>query len=559
MTTIREVADAYVEARAAHEPAAAQALGTAAGDRLPDLSPEWLIESDELTRRVRRDAEHASTPATSDVALRAALIERADAESLLFDAGFTSRLLAPLASPIHAVRESFDNQVVTDDEAGDMHLARLAQVPTAVDQLIERLRWSRAAGSHGRFVASGVAGQRQIRVVADQLDSWIDPQRLDIFGSMQAGPGLSSSRAAALSARADAATRAFARFSAFLREDLLPSAPPEDAVGAEVYERTARSFLGTAIDLEEIYDFGWTEIERLKRRTRGVVEEITGVRGASLFEARTLLDRDPSSRLRGPRVLENWLRERVQQSIDASAAVFDLPESIGEVDCVVTEAAATGVVHYLPAAPDGSSRSRIVWMIPAGADSVSTWQEVTTVHHEGAPGHHLEHAVNAANTALHPWQRHLCEVHGYAEGWAHYAEGLSEEIGLVHSPAERLGVLLGMMWRSVRIVADVGLHTGKPVPRAYSHHGERWTPEMAVRMLSQLALVEPSNAAFEVDRYFGWPGQALAFKVGAKLWEDARLAAQRRDGDAFSLRAFHARALSQGPMGLAPLQELVLG
>jgi uncharacterized protein (DUF885 family) len=188
----------------------------------------------------------------------------------------------------------------------------------------------------------------------------------------------------------------------------------------------------------------------------------------------------------------------------------------------------------------------------------ASWQEVTSVHHEGLPGHHLQFVVTAADPHLHPWQRHLSHVHGYAEGWAHYAEQLADELGLIRDPAERLGLLLGQIWRSVRIVADIGLHTGWAIPSNPLVEETEWSPELARRMLVDFALVEPHLAGFEVDRYLGWPGQALAFKVGARLWNDARAARAAADGDAFSLRAFHRDALGLGPMGLEPLRTQLL-
>ena len=44
----------------------------------------------------------------------------------------------------------------------------------------------------------------------------------------------------------------------------------------------------------------------------------------------------------------------------------------------------------------------------------------------------------------------------------------------------------------------------------------------------------------EVDRYLGWPGQAISYKVGERVWLAARDAARQQAGDAFDLKAFHA-------------------
>jgi uncharacterized protein (DUF885 family) len=215
------------------------------------------------------------------------------------------------------------------------------------------------------------------------------------------------------------------------------------------------------------------------------------------------------------------------------------------------------VVYYTPGAPDGSTPGRIVWTIPSGVPVAATWQEVTSVHHEGLPGHHLQFVVTASYPHLHPWQRHLCHIHGYAEGWAHYAEQLADELGLIRDTAERLGLVLGQIWRSVRIVADIGLHTGWPVPAGSLVPEGGWTPDLARDMLVELALVEPTLAGFEVDRYLGWPGQALAFKVGARLWTEAREGREAKLGERFSLRDFHRDALGLGPMGLDPLRALL--
>ncbi|WP_431277848.1 DUF885 family protein [Leifsonia poae] len=442
MSAVRAIADRYVEALALHEPSAAQALGRPAADRLPDFSPEWaearrmLDESTaaELRSLDPRGFSHA------DRALHAAMVERLESEVALFDTGFTPRLLAPLATPVHFIREAFDDTVVTSDDAGDAVLSRLAAVPATLADLRRRLEWSRDQGVGGRFSGGGVAGATQVTVVADQIASWIDPAGMNYFGSLRT-EALDPARTARLAVLAPDATAAFASFEEFLRFDLATDAPAQDAVGEEVYQATSRAFLGSDLDLDEIYAFGWSELERLVAESRRIASEITGTPADSDVTRRAvaMLETSGEQALSGPDEIAAWLRSRVDQTIaQLDGTAFDLPSDTGEVECVVTEAA-SGVVYYLPGAPDGSSPSKIVWTIPRGSSSIATWHEVTSVHHEGVPGHHLEHSINRANASLHPWQRYLCEVHGYAEGWAHYAEGLADELGLIRTPAERSG------------------------------------------------------------------------------------------------------------------------
>ena len=59
---------------------------------------------------------------------------------------------------------------------------------------------------------------------------------------------------------------------------------------------------------------------------------------------------------------------------------------------------------------------------------------------------------------------------------------------------------------------------------------------------------------FEVKRYLGLPGQAPSYKVGERIWLEARAAVQERQGDDFDLKAFHRAALDLGSLGLDPLR-----
>ena len=560
-SVVRAIADEYVQARAAHEPASAQALGRTASNRLPDFSADWAAGRralDEATA-AKLAALDVRTIASGDRALHAALRERLGNDIALFDTGFTPRLLAPLATPVHEVREAFDDTVITPDDAGDAILERLASVPSTLADLRERYEWSRADGAIGRFSGGGVATRTQISIAADQIASWIDPSGMAYFENLNS-TNLDSARRQRMEKAASAATHAFAEFESFLRTDLLPTGSDQEAVGDAVYHATSRAFLGSDLDLDEIYDFGWSELERLVAQARDIAAHITGTPADAdvVDRAVALLDAHPASQLADTAAIREWLRSRVDTTITKlDGTAFELPEGVRDVECVVTEAA-SGVVYYLPGAPDGSTASKIVWTIPRGKTAISAWHEVTNVHHEGVPGHHLEHSINRANTTLHPWQRYLCEIHCYAEGWAHYSEGLAEELGLLDSPGEQLGMVLGQIWRSVRIVVDLGLHTRRPIPRNRFTTASEWTPELGRSFLRDLARTDAHTAKFEVDRYFGWPGQALAFKVGAKLWGDARSQAASKAGDSFDLTTFHRDALGLGPMGLGPLRALLL-
>jgi uncharacterized protein (DUF885 family) len=277
----------------------------------------------------------------------------------------------------------------------------------------------------------------------------------------------------------------------------------------------------------------------------------------SIEEAGARLDADPSVQLSSAADLLSWLQGRVDEVTDAvDGTHFDLPAVARRPECRISTTT-SGVMYYSP--PDASfSRPGRIWWAPPADGTSYTWREVTTVHHEGVPGHHLQIAVSMAEPGIHPWQRSLGHVHGYVEGWAHYAERLCDELGLLRTPGERLGMLFGQRWRAARIVIDLGLHLGLPIPAGNGFtDATQWTPELGVQVLQRAAGADASTAGFEVDRYLGWPAQALAFRVGARLWRDVRAQAERSAD--FDLKQFHMRALRLGPMGLGPLRELLTG
>jgi uncharacterized protein (DUF885 family) len=103
--------------------------------------------------------------------------------------------------------------------------------------------------------------------------------------------------------------------------------------------------------------------------------------------------------------------------------------------------------------------------------------------------------------------------------------------------------------RAARLVVDIGLHLGYK-----DDHGNIWTPDYAVTFMQERALLNESYAANEIARYISWAGQAITYKLGERVWLNARENAKNRLGDKFNLKKFHMYALKLGPMGLDMLE-----
>jgi len=510
-----QVADRLLEDLAPLDPVAAETLGRDPERYMPLVAPE------DVAARHAAVSRALSSLGDDDSVLATVLRERLASDLALDDAGFTAALLAPLATPVHAIRAVFDE--VGPERRAD----ELALVPQALRDYADTLR-----------TAPRVVAARQVLGAAEQCEKWVDPARDDFYSRLVA-------EQPELEGLAEAASQATRDFAAFLRTELLARAPREDAVGAELYEVTSSAFLGERIDLRETYAFGWSELDGI---TSEMVEAARELGADTIEEAAAALDADPARVLPNDR-LAGWLQQRIDETVEAVDGVHvDLPAQARRPIAALSPTA-VGTMSYAPPDPRFTRPGR-VWWAPAADGRVSTWHEATTVHHEGVPGHHLQIAVALAEPGLHPYQRSMVHVHGHAEGWAHYSERLADEFGLLRDPGERLGMLFGQRWRAARIVIDMGLHLGFPM-----RDGSPWTVEGAVAFLQRMAGCDATTARFEVDRYLGWPGQALAFRVGARLWRRLRETAERRPG--FDARRFHMRALRLGPMGLGPLKEVL--
>jgi uncharacterized protein (DUF885 family) len=179
---------------------------------------------------------------------------------------------------------------------------------------------------------------------------------------------------------------------------------------------------------------------------------------------------------------------------------------------------------------------------------VSNWHLVSTWYHEAVPGHHLQVGTTTVEKdRLSRYQRQAAWVSGYGEGWALYAERFMNELGAFDEPGIEMGYLSAQALRAARIVVDIGMHLGYK-----DFDGNVWNAESSRKLLNEQALLDEDHSRSETDRYLGWPGQAISYKVGERVWMNAREDAKTRLGDKFNMKKFHNYALKLGPMGLDP-------
>jgi uncharacterized protein (DUF885 family) len=445
----------------------------------------------------------------------------------------------------------FDLMNTQGEEAWTAIDARLAGIPAALQDYRETLIRSAEQGH--------VSAKRQIREIAAQIRSWTgqEGESGDFFSGLAAKADGPDSLRAQVSRSAEEASSAFAAFGGFLERDLLPMARDKDAVGREQYARDSRYFLGATIDLDETYAWGWQELARIEADMARVADKITP--GGSVDEAVAALDADPRYLITGKENFRSWMQELADATISNMADVhFDIPDPIRRIECCLAPTS-DGGIYYTGPSEDFSRPGRMWWAVPDGITDFSTWREVTTVYHEGVPGHHLQVAQTAYRSELlNRWQRLMCWVSGHGEGWALYSERLMDDLGYLDDPADKLGMLDAQGFRAARVIVDIGMHLELEIPADNPfgfHPGETWTSQLGLEFMRQHCRMDDAFIKFEVNRYLGWPGQAPSYKVGERIWLQARDEAQARQGADFDLKAFHRAALDLGALGLDPMRQ----
>jgi uncharacterized protein (DUF885 family) len=548
-TEVDTVAESYLEQWSALDPFVATYLGIAGHDgEVPDLSPDGLAELSTLRQRTLRALSAAEPVDAQDRITVAALRETLTVEEELRATGAEESNVRNIASPVQMARDIFDLMRTDSAEDWETVARRMHALPDALAGYTDSLRLAAARGD--------VSAQRQVTAGATQSARNQGPSGFFATLAASAPADLPAALRADLDAAARAAGDAYGELAEFLRTELLDQAPEADAVGREKYALHSRSFLGAAVDLEETYEWGQEELARLGAAMRETAERIRP--GASVREVMAELDNDPARTLTSRDALVEWMQASSDAAVAALADThFDIPEPVRTLECRIATAG-TGVIYYTGPSEDFTRPGRMWWDVPDGDNEFSTWRELTTVYHEGVPGHHLQIGQTIYRAELlNRWRRVASWVSGHGEGWALYAERLMADLGFLDDPADYLGMLDGQSTRAARVVLDIGIHCGFDAPAEAG--GGPWTYEKAWDYFGAHCAMTESVRRFELERYLGWPGQAPSYKIGERLWLQLREDARAKQGDAFDLKAFHRSALDIGSVGLDVLRSAVLG
>ena len=318
--------------------------------------------------------------------------------------------------------------------------------------------------------------------------------------------------------------------------------------GAAFYATALRTTTTTNYSPDEVHRIGLEQGREISARLDALLKA-QGFTQGSVGERMRALYADPRQLYpntdAGKQQAIAYCNDRLAAIRTRLPTVFErLPSYSFEVRRVPpqTEAGAASAFSQGPAL-DGSRPGLVYFNLHDSAE----WPKFclsTTVFHEGLPGHQLEGGLALSNASL-PLIRKTGGFSGYGEGWALYAEQLSDEIGMYDDdPLGRLGYLKFLLFRANRCVVDTGIHH------------LRWTREQAIAHFVDSEGEAPGFATREVERYCATPGQACSYKLGHTVFNDIRTRAKARLGPRFDLKRFHTAVLGSGRVPLEILRQV---
>ncbi|QHG86589.1 MULTISPECIES: DUF885 domain-containing protein [Xanthomonas] len=526
-------------------------------DQLPNfLSPAFRQQSHEFTVLWLGKAEALGPDGLSGQDLLSYQIFVRDARSALAAEQFPSWML-----PINQFYNIASIAVVLGSGTGaqpfktvkdyDNWSQRALGIPDLFDQAITNMR----AGMQAGVVQPKVLMQK----VLPQLDAIIARNAEDslFWGPIRNLPAdLPDAEKQRLTAEYERLIEyrimpAYRALRGFIATEYLPACRDTDGLaalpgGAAWYAYDVRQSTTSELSPEQIHQIGLDEVARLQGEIQTLTKQVK-FRG-NLPKFYKFMQTDKRFNFRSEtELLGNYrsLQGRVQLAVPRLFNTQGMPTlEVRAVEAQRAQSAASG--SYMRPSANGSNGATpgIFYVNTSDLPSRKTWEAESLYLHEAIPGHHYQLGLQQQLTDL-PKFRRLGGETAYIEGWGLYAESLGRELGLYQDPYNYYGYLQNALWRSIRLVADTGLHS------------KGWTRTQAIDYMLDNSAMSRTDAEAEVDRYMAIPGQALAYKVGEMNIAQLREQAQRELGPRFDVRAFHTEVLKDGSVPLDILQEKI--
>lgn len=540
--SLDKLANATVQLYLGYDPTLAYFTGLTTTDNRhwADVSPRAVRAFEAASDRLHRQLDQIdedSLPPASD-ATYAVLKEQLEAEqqARVCKSELWQRVSHMDGWHLYIGDVAREQPVATADDRAQA-LERWNALPAMVDAQIANLREGLREGySSPRSVVARVIGQ------VDGLDA-LAPADSPLSSPAQRSED-AAFKAAFLKVIGEKANPALKRYAAFLRDEYMPRARESLAVsalphGLDCYQAQLRGYTTLNRTPREVYDIGSAAVARNTADVLDMGERLFGTRDFAAIVAK--VQATPENRFSSEAEMIEFARATVVRARAKSADLFpfvpDQPVEVQPFEAYMRGSGASS--HY---EPQNDPAKAAVYRINSDNWATETRgaAEITALH-EAFPGHHMQIAYSRA---LHPSDiAKLGFNSAYVEGWARYAERLSEEAGIYSTP---YALISRRTWPARGMVADPGLHA------------LGWSRQQTIDYLASSGRFSASEAADLVDRMAIMPGQLTAYDSGGLEIMALRDEAKAALGPRFDLKAFHKIVLEGGVLPLPTLRRHVL-
>ncbi len=424
-------------------------------------------------------------------------------------------------------------------------LARMAAVPEVIEQTMALQEQGRKSG----YMPPKILMKR----IPDQLAQQTveNPEDSPFFLAFESMPDTmaeedkSRLRESAKEIIDESIVPAYRDFSRYFTDTYLPAS--RDSIGASelpngeaFYEYRTQLYTTTQMTPDEIHRLGLNEVKRIRDEMQLLIDELEF--DGDFADFLHFLRSDPQFYYEDPDDLyEAYLAtcKRIDpELVKLFGKLPRMPYGLRPIpDNIAPD---TTTAYYNGPAADGSRAG--YYYVNLYKPEVRPKYEIEVLSvHEAMPGHHLQIAL-AQELEDVPDFRRYSGFTAFIEGWGLYSESLGYELGLYKDPYSRFGAMTYEMWRAVRLVVDTGMHY------------KGWTRQQAIDFFKDNAAKTELDIINEIDRDIGWPGQALAYKIGQLKILGLRRQAEQALGDDFDIRAFHDELLGAGAIPLEVLE-----
>ncbi len=428
------------------------------------------------------------------------------------------------------------------------YLARLGAFPAYGRQQMENMREGLRTGfTQPRVILQGFEETITAHIVGD-VEKSVFWKPFDSFpGSV---PGAERERLRALGRRAieQDLLPTYRALLEFMTKEYIPGARTSIAAsalaqGREYYAYCVKHFTTLEVTPDQVHELGLREVARIRAEMDEVLKEVKWEK--SFPEFLQFLRTDPRFY---PKTGDDLLKEAsfIAKKMDGLLPKFfkTLPRQPYGVEPVPADIAPKYTAGRYSGAPIESNRAGMYWVNVHALNTRTLYTLEALTLHEAVPGHHLQTALQQELRDVPAFRRHDY-VNAFGEGWGLYSEYLGREAGFYKDPYSNFGRLTYEMWRACRLVVDTGMH------------GKNWTRDRALQYMAENTALSIHEVTTEIDRYIGWPGQALAYKMGELKIRELRKRAEEALGPRFDLRLFHDAVLQNGSVPLSVLEAQI--